>query len=263
MSKNDTNTHAHTPMCEECGSDDMYHFDPFKFGNLMDEHMDTEVNEDELSRRLTDAMEMARKLGGKLPGGIEGDLDELMKPKLTWQDFVRNVKARKKAVERKNDWSSPKRKPLFSGLYMPKKNEYMVKFLLAYDCSGSMTKQQITYGVSQVAILEEKGEGFCVPWDCQPFYEAMVKIKSARPEELRNAKFKGGGGTILMPVFETYEKEIGKVDIIIIVSDFFIADEAEVMKLKQPEGTEVIWLSVRGNPRFKPPFGRLFTLENN
>jgi predicted metal-dependent peptidase len=249
--------------CEECDSDDTFHFDPFKFGDLVDEHMDTEIDEDALSKRIVDAMEMARKLGGHLPGGIEGDLDQLMKPKLTWQDFVRFLKARKKQVERKNDWSSPKRKPLFAGLYVPKKNDYTVRFLLAYDCSGSMSRQQITYGVSQVTALDEKGEGFVVPWDSEPFYDAMVKVKSARPEELKNAKFKGGGGTVLMPVFETYEKQIGKVDIIIIVSDFYIADENQIMNLKKPEGTEVIWLSVKGNPRFKPPFGRLFPLEND
>lgn len=263
MTKN--NKHTKCPECEGEGehSDDYFHFDPFDFGNLVDEHMDTEVNEDELSKRLSDAMEMSRKLGGILPGGIEGDLDELTRPKLTWQDFVRFLKAKKKQVERKNDWSTPRRKPLFSGLYVPKKNDYMVKFLLAYDCSGSMSKQQITQGVSQVSALNERGEGFCLPWDSAPFYDAMIKIKSARPEDLRNAKFKGGGGTILTPVFNTYEKEVGPVDIIIIVSDFYIADESEVMKLPKPENTEVIWLSVKGNPKFKPPFGRLFTLDND
>lgn len=262
-----TTTNKKHNDCIECGdegeSSDTFHFDPFGFGDLIDEHMDTEVNEDELSKRISDAMEMSRKLGGILPGGIEGDLDELMKPKLTWQDFIRFLKARKKQVERKNDWSVPRRKPLFSGLYVPTKNDYVVKFLLAYDCSGSMTKQQITYGISQVSALNEKGEGFCLPWDSAPFYDAMVKIKSARPEDLRNAKFKGGGGTVLSPVFNTYEKEIGKVDIIIIVSDFIIADEAEVMSLPKPTNTEVIWLCVNGNPKFKPPFGRLFTLDNN
>jgi len=248
--------------CEDCDNDDTFHFDPFKFGSLVDEHMDTEIDEDALSKRIVDAMEMARKLGGKLPGGIEGDLDELMKPKLTWQDFVRNIKARKKAVERKNDWSSPKRKPLFSGLYMPKKNEYMVKFAMIYDCSGSMSKSQISYGISQVSALGERGDGFAIPFDQGAYFDAMIKMKNATSEQLRNAKYKGGGGTVLLPALNSYEKEIGHIDIIIIISDFYLADELEVIKWIPPQNTEIIWLSVKGNPKFKPIYGRKFDLMN-
>jgi predicted metal-dependent peptidase len=247
----------------ECESESSYHFDPFNLGELLDDHIDTEIEEDKIARRVADAMEMSRKLGGKLPGGIEGDLEELIKPKLTWQDFIRFAKARKKEVQRKNNWQTPRRKPLFYGMYTPKKMEYVVKFLLAYDCSGSMSKEQITYGVSQIRALNEKGEGFCLPWDSEPFWDSMIKIRSAKTEELKNAKFKGGGGTVLSPVFREYENKIGPVDIIVIVSDFYIADESEVMNLAKPQNTEVIWLSVNGNPKFKPPFGRMFRLMND
>jgi hypothetical protein len=80
--------------CAECESEDTYHFDPFSLGNLLDEHMDTEVEEDAVAKRISDAMEMSRKLGGKIAGGIEDELEELIKPKLTWQDFVRFAKKR-------------------------------------------------------------------------------------------------------------------------------------------------------------------------
>lgn len=249
--------------CEGCGSEDSYHFDPFSLGELLDEHMDTEVDEDQVAKRISDAMEMSRKLGSKLAGGIEAELEELIKPKLTWQDFVRFAKSRKKEVQKRNDWLTPKRKPLFYGMFVPKKIDYVVKFLLAYDCSGSMSKEQISYGISQVSALDEKGEGFCLPWDSDPFFDAMVEMKSANKSELKNAKYKGGGGTRLAPVFEQYEEKIGPVDIIVIVSDFYIADEVEVAKLQQPNNTEVVWLSVNGNPKFKPPFGRMFRLMND
>ena len=249
--------------CAECGSDDAFHFNPFEMGNLLDEHMDTEVDEEQVAKRISNAIEMSRKLGSRLAGGIEAELDELIKPKLTWQDFVRFAKGRKKEVERKNDWLTPRRKPLFYGMYTPKKVEYTVKFLLAYDCSGSMSKDQISYGVSQVAALDEKGEGYCLPWDSEPFFDAMVQIKNAAHAELKNAKYKGGGGTVLTPVFKEYESKIGPVDIIIIVSDFYLADINQVMNLTQPANTEVVWLSVNGNPQFTPPFGRLFRLMND
>lgn len=250
-------------ICPECGSEDTYHFDPFGMGGLLDDHMDTTVSEDELSKRLNEAAEMARKLGGIVPAGIESELAELSKSKLTWQDFIRNVSLKKRENENRNNWLLPKRKLLSAGLFIPQKYNYSIKFLLAYDCSGSMTKEDITYGISQVQALEDKAEGYCLPWDGEPYFDAMVKIKNANPDNLRNAKYKGGGGTALCPVFKRYEKEVGSVDIIIIVSDFYICDETELQKLTPPKNTEVVWLSVSGNSKFKPPFGRIFNLTKD
>lgn len=246
--------------CLECG-DDSFHFDPFGFGNLLDEHEDSEVDESEMGKRIAEAIEMNRKFGGRNPIGIEEELEDLIKPKLTWQDFTRAIKVRKKQDNRKNDWSNPKRRPLFAGLYIPKKIDYTIKFLLAYDCSGSMSKKQISYGVSQILSLSDRGSGFCVPWEYGPYWEAMTKLNSATPDQLRNAKYKGGGGTVLAPLFETYEKHTGNVDIIFVVSDFGLADTTNVMKLQKPANTEVIWLSVNPNNKFNPPFGKLFELE--
>jgi predicted metal-dependent peptidase len=250
------------PNKPKCDCSDDFEFDPFDYGELLDEHMDVEIDDEKLAKRMQDAADMARRLGSTIAGGIEDDLDELTKPKLTWQDFTRFVKTKLQQGQSKNNWNSPRRRLLFSGLYVPTKINHSVKFLLAYDCSGSMSKEAITYGVSQVQALNENGEGFCIPWDSQPYFDAMVKIKSAKADQLRNAKYKGGGGTYLAPLFEQYEAHTGKVDIIIVVSDFFLGDEEMVMKLTKPKDTEVIWLSVAGNPRFVAPFGRLFKLMN-
>lgn len=249
--------------CSECSSEEIFHYDPFNFGNLLDEHMDIEINDEELNEKLQRAMDMLRKFGGLIPGDIEDELNHFTKPKLTWQDFVRFLKSKRKQAGKHNNWNSPQRKPLFSGLYVPKKTDYIVKFLLAYDCSGSMTKEQITYGISQIQALSDRGEGFCLPWDIGPNFESMVRIKNANYEELKNAKFKGGGGTVLSPVFKLYEKEIGPVDIIVIISDFHLADEEDLRSLNPPHNTDVVWLSVTGNSNFTPPFGRIFRLMND
>ncbi len=268
MSKNNTNedtgahTHAHASVCEECGGENSFHFDPFGFGNLVDQHMDTELPEDELSKRLTDAMEMARRLGGKVPGGIEDELEELTRPKLTWQDFIRGVKARKKASANKNDWNSPKRKPLFSGLYVPKKNEYIVKFLLAIDTSASMNNKDIAFGISQIQVLNEKGEGYIVSWDTQVYWDKIVKVKSAKPEELKKTNIVGRGGTCIADLFETYQKKVGSVDIMVIITDGGLYDLQALNNVNVSKDTQVIWLVVN-NMNFAPPFGRVFKLENN
>jgi predicted metal-dependent peptidase len=252
-------------ICPDCSNDcNENDFDLFGMGDLLDEHIniDTDIDDDFVSKKIQDAAEMAKRLGGTLSQGIEGELNDLVKPKLTWQDFVIACKAKIKAGNSKNNWNCPKRKSLFSGLYIPSKIDYSIKFLLAYDCSGSMSKENIIYGISQLQVISNKGEGWCLPWDSQPFFDSMIKIKSAEPDQLKMAKYKGGGGTLITPVFKQYEKAIGSVDIIIVVSDFYLADENELKKLTKPKNTEIVWLSVNGNPNFTPPFGRLFSLKN-
>lgn len=245
--------------CSEC--EDKVHFNPFEGGGqLLDTHLDIEIDIDDLNQKVQEAFDLSTKLGGNVAGGMEQELGQLSNPQLTWQDFLALSKNRKKELGFKNNWNSPKRKPLFYGMYVPKKNDYEVKFLLAYDCSGSMSKDQISYGISQVAALNGKGEGYCIPWDAKPYFENMVKLKNASLSELRNARYKGGGGTVLMPLLTEYSKQIGDVDILIIVSDFYISDILSVIKWQPPADTQVIWLSVNGNAKFTPVCGRIFRL---
>jgi len=258
---NNDNKENELKSCPECGGDDNFHFDPFNFGNLLDQHTDTQVDTEDINKRFIEAAELASKLGGYFSPGLEEELGHLIKPTLTWQDFVRLLKIKRKRAANKNDWSAPKRKPLLSGLYVPKKIDYIVKFLLAYDCSGSMTKNQISYGISQILALTDKGEGYCLPWDHQPYYDAMIKIKNVNHSQIKNAKYKGGGGTTLLPVFETYRDEIGDVDVIIIISDFQLSDMEQIQKMKKIKNTEVVWLSINNN-EFIPPFGKKFSLYN-
>ncbi len=254
---------AENKACPECGADENGFSidDLFSLGGLLDEHIDTDVSEEEMAKRLSEAYEMSKKLGGTIPGGFEDDLDELIAPKLTWQDFIRMKKTTRKQGSGKNNWSAPKRKPLAAGLFIPQKINYHVKFLLAYDCSGSMSKEQISYGISQIQALDDMGSGICVSWDSSVFWPQAVKMKNAKIGELKRAKYMGGGGTIAHPIFDEYKKEIGDVDIIVVVTDGFLSDENILRQRSAPKGVDVIWLIV-GNSAFSPGFGRIFHLMN-
>jgi predicted metal-dependent peptidase len=247
--------------CSECGGDDSEYVDPFGAGDTLDDHIDSDVSEEELGKRISDAMEIAKKMAGKVPGALEDELGQLIAPKLTWQDFVRSKILKCRTGFGKNDWTRPKSRPLFAGLYTPKRRDHYVNFLFGYDCSGSMGIEDIAFGVSQVQVIDERGEGFLVPWDSITYWDAMVKIKKATAEELKNAKVKGRGGTHIATLFNEYEDHIGKVDMIIIATDGYLYDN-ELSDVKVPRGVDVIWLITSHNDAFKPPFGRVFHLRN-
>jgi predicted metal-dependent peptidase len=246
----------HCPTCEDEDSD---YIDPFP-GETMDDHMDSDVSEEELGKRIADACEIAKRLGGTVPLGMEDELGTLTAPKLTLSDFLRmRIWKKKQGVGRK-DWTSPKTRPLFAGLYVPKKLDYHVTILVDYDCSGSMSNDMVAKGVSQVQVLKDLATIYLLPWDTQPYYDAMIKIEKANLENLTRAKVKGKGGTLCNEVFKTYEKEIGKVDIIITITDGYLAD-TELRDIKPDPKVDYIWVIIGPNASFKPPFGRVFHLD--
>jgi predicted metal-dependent peptidase len=248
--------------CSECGGNDSEYVNPF-IGDTLDDHMDADVSEEELGKRITDAMEMAKRMSGKVPGALEDELGKLIAPKITWQDLVRQVIKRKRNGYGKSDYTRPRNRPLFAGLYLPKKRDIHLNFLAAYDCSGSMSQEDIAFGVSQLQVIDEKGEGYLLPWDSgDPYYEDMVKIKKANMDELIKAKVKGRGGTCVSKVFDTYEEHCGKVDLLIIITDGFLYD-GELSGIKiPPKETTVLWLVTSHNPNFKPKVGRVLHLRN-
>ncbi len=248
--------------CSECGGNDSEYFNPFDCGDLLDSHLDSDISEDELQKKLHDAISLANKLGGKVPGSIEDELGILTAPTLSVWDFIRTRMQKIRQGGGRNSWIRPKTRPMFAGLYIPTKRTYNVSFLAAYDCSGSMSQEDIAFGISQLQVLDEHGEGYLLPWDSgSPYYESMVKIKKADANELKKAKVKGRGGTNCSEVFNTYEEHCGKLDIVVILTDGFLYDNELKNARQPPKGTETIWIITSHNPGFKPPWGRVFHLR--
>ncbi len=250
-------------VCPECGAQDGEpEFDPFGCGDLLDVHMDTEVDEEELAKRLASAAQMSKQLAGTIAGGFLDELGLLSKPKLTWQDFIRSVKQKKQRGEGKSDWAIPKRRPLFAGLFNPTKKNYRVKFLAAIDTSGSMSNEDLKFGLQQIQALDDKGEGYVLSWDVCSYWEEMIKIKKADKEHLQKAVIKGRGGTSCASVFNEYEDHCERIDIIIVITDGFLMENEFSNVKRPPKSTEVLWLITSHNPNFKPPFGRVMHLHN-
>ena len=224
--------------------------------------MDCDVSEDELAKRLYDAAEMAKRLGGKVPMGMEDEIGQLIAPKIRWEDIVRQMMTKKRDGKGRNDWQRPKSRPLFAGLYVPKKQDIFLNVLVAYDCSGSMSADDIAHGLSQLQVIDTRGELSCCAFDCVAYWDQMVKIKKADKENLSKLVACGRGGTAVNLVFNEYEKHCGKVDLIIVISDNYLSD-TELNDVKKPgKETDVLWLCTSDN-KWKPPFGRLKSLRND
>ena len=148
---------------------------------------------------------------------------------------------------------------MFSGLMTPKRKSYDAQFGCLLDTSGSMSKDDIAFGISQLASLDEKAEGIIVPCDSQIYWDDATKIKKCNPEQLSKIKVLGRGGTLFASFFSDYEKNIGKCDFLIVITDGYLLEQ-DLVNMINP-GIDTIWL-ITSSSEFKPPFGRVFHLKD-
>jgi predicted metal-dependent peptidase len=242
--------------CDECGGG----FDVFGFGSTLDDHMDTEESEEKLAKRISDAMEAAKKMAGHIPAALEDELGKLTAPKVTWQDIIRTRLLKARAGNGRNDWTRFKTRPMFTGLLVPKRKNYYAHFGCLLDTSGSMSKDDMAFGLSQLASLDERSEGTIVPADATIYWDKATKIKKANFEEISKVKIYGRGGTKYAEFFTDFEKNIGDCDFLIVITDGYLLD-TDVAEMKHP-GKDVIWLITSGSS-FNPPFGRAFDLRSS
>lgn len=241
--------------CGECGDG----MDIFGLGGTVDDHIDTEESQEKLAKRISDAMEAARKMAGHVPAALEDELGKLTAPKVTWQDIIRTRLLKARAGNGRNDWTRFRSRPMFSGLLVPKRKNYFAHFGCLLDTSGSMGKDDMAFGISQLSALDERSEGTIVPADATIYWDQATKVKKANAEELSKIKIVGRGGTKYAEFFTDYEANIGKCDFLIVVTDGYLLD-SDVAEMKHP-GVDVIWLITSGSS-FNPPFGRAFDLKD-
>lgn len=242
--------------CGTCGDG----VDVFDLGGTVDDHMDTQESEEKLAKRISDAMEAAKKMAGYVPGALEDELGKLTAPKVTWQDIIRARLVKARAGNGRNDWSRFRSRPMFSSLMVPKRKSYHADFGCLLDTSGSMSKDDMAFGLSQLCSLDERSEGTIVPADATIYWDKATKIKKANMEEISKVKVVGRGGTKYAEFFKDYEKNIGKCDFLIVVTDGFLLD-TDVAEMVNP-GVDVIWLITSGS-LFTAPFGRVFDLRSS
>lgn len=254
QSQNGQSCSAEGQGCDECGSG----VDIFGLGGTVDDHMDTSESEEKLAKRISDAMESAKKMAGHIPAALEDELGKLTAPKITWQDIIRTRLLKARAGNGRNDWTRFKSRPMFSGLLVPKRKNYYAHFGCLLDTSGSMSKDDMAFGLSQLQALDERSEGTIVCADSEIYWDKACKIKNCSKEELSKVQVIGRGGTIFGPFTSEYEKHIGKCDFLIILTDGYLMD-SDIANMKNP-GIPVYWVVTSGTA-FHAPFGRVFDLK--
>lgn len=246
--------------CNEngCGTCGDCH-DIFGFGNTIDDHMDADESPEKMAKRLADAIHSAKRMAGNVPAGLEEELGKLIAPKIKWQDIIRSTITQKRDGNSRSDWTRFRSRPLFAGLLVPKRVNNVVSFATLLDTSGSMSVEDMTFGISQLQVIDERSEGWVVPADSDIYWDKATRLRKVDHEELSKVKVIGRGGTMYHSFFSDYEKKLGKCDFLMLITDGYLLD-TDIANMKDP-GIPVYWI-ITSTSNFKPPFGRAFYLRN-
>ena len=236
--------------CGKNGCNGDEYIDIFDFGGTLDEHIEAQESEEKMAKRLAEAIESAKRAGGTVPGYLEEELDYLVRPKINWTHIIKGQITKSRQGNRKNDWTRYQTRPMFCGLLIPRKKSNFASFACMLDTSGSMGKDELMYGVSQLQVLDEQAEGVITCVDTVPYWDKTTTIRKCNAEELRKTHIIGNGGGYFEDYFEEYEKRLGRQDFLIVITDGY----EDFTRCKRPT-VPTFWIITSHNKSFNPRLG--------
>ena len=186
---------------------------------------DKSAREQEIKITVKAAAERAKAIG-KLPGGLEGLIEAVGKPKINWQDYIPSWI--KSVIPDDYTWSMPNKWMLSNHrFYMPTMKATGAGVgVLSIDTSGSVSDRELINYVTEIVGLIE---------GCKPEKLYIIQHDAAIQKEdiwevnmdFSSLKIKGRGGTRIRPTFERVAEivaEEGQVDWMILFTDCEISD---------------------------------------
>jgi predicted metal-dependent peptidase len=231
-------------------------YDVLNQGSTIDEHIDATEDPAKMAKRISDAIRAAKQMAGRVPSGLEDELGILTAPRIRWQDSVRTQLTKIRNGNSKNDWTRFRHRPMFAGLLVPRRNGMVARAGCLLDTSGSMSREDMAFGISQLQSLDERSEITVCFCDAEPYFDKLVKLRSINASELSKLKPIGRGGSVFDTFFNEFEKRMDKQDFLIVITDGYWDPKG----LKEPS-IPVYWVVVAPSD-FKPGFGKVFSLRD-
>jgi len=212
----------------------------------------------EWETRIRQAVNVAAKQAGKMPGHMQSLIDDLAKSTIDWRDIMQRFIDQ--SMSRDYTWSRPNKKMLAVGITAPRLVSDGVNHIgFMIDTSGSIYSQQALAragGELQAAMDLGKIDKITVVY-CDT---RVTNVETFTAGETIKLDAKGGGGTYFKPAFDWFERNEPDVAALIYFTDLMTADWDQLSEPAQP----VMWLVYdRGQGPFdEVPWGEAIPCED-
>jgi predicted metal-dependent peptidase len=141
---------------------------------------------------------------------------------------------------------------------LPTYVDYKPKLLWLLDTSGSMSQEDISFGMSEAQVFDQKAELYVVPVDAEPHWEAITRIN--RASEIPSVKVVGRGGTVFDDFFRDFRVKLrkeGPFDAIVVITDGGLECPSPELNPR----CDVAWVITCPTIVFRPHFGKVIRLQ--
>lgn len=188
---------------------------------------------------------MIAKQQGKLPGGMERLVNELLKPKVNWREQLKRY-IKEHVYPNDFTYAKPHKKSGILGVYLPNvKKESMVEVEVLIDTSGSIGGEELKEFLSEAAGIAmsfasvKMTVSFC---DTQLYEDARYVIKSGNVKKILDVVPKGGGGTSMESGIDWIKQNSRQTSVVVVLTDG--CDSYNRTRKSYP--FEVIWCLSKG-----------------
>lgn len=160
-------------------------------------------------KQLAQQSLLGAKMRGQLPASLERELSTALAPVVDWRSLLRKYVT--EITRADYSWSSPNRRYLASGLYLPSlQSPACGPIAVAIDTSGSIDGPLLSQFASEVqAIVSELNPRYVDILWCDARLHRVDRFESG---EVLSFDPVGGGGTDFRPVFDHYADGNGEND---------------------------------------------------
>ena len=199
--------------------------------------------EDKVQEKVAEAATQYEKRKGHLPEHIATVVDKFRSGKLHWKELLAQFVTSCFGGERR--WLPPNRRYISSGLYLQSRRDSELKAVLAFDTSGSTREDLPRFAGELANLLNSFGHYELKVICCDAKIQSVQTFSDSVPFDGKSFKFKGGGGTSYIPVFEYLEKEEEAPNLLIYLTDGY-GDQP-----KKPD-YPVLWVITPGGRNYIP-----------
>lgn len=206
---------------------DQSNFDEHDFKETMSPQEVEQIQEE------VDAAVRAGKLHmGKMGGKGHRAIDEVLEPKVRWDEIMRHFAYEQAKGSEVNNWSRPNRRYLQHDIILPsKRSEKIRSMAVINDVSGSVDEELVSFflgNVRQICETLEPGALHFICWDAE-LQSHDIYQRDGYDELLNRRTFKGGGGTNMAKAVQYVEDNID-ADLILVLTDGYTPWPREISK---------------------------------
>lgn len=176
---------------------------------------------------------------GHMPAGMKRMFEELLNPKVPWQDLVHSFLNRR-VGSGSYDWRRPDRRFIVRDIHMPSRSGHGAGWIVVWgDTSGSIGHKEMDTNMCELGgILEDlRPRRLTVIW-CDAAIHNIDEVEDAADlQMIKSRGVGGGGGTSVDPVFEWIADHTEAPDAFIGFTDGYVS-----FPPKEPS-FPVVWVS--------------------